>query len=72
MHAPDRDRHQGESAIRDQRIETSCSNNGVECGQGWYQKVLAETKGLRVRLATLAPLLHWRVCHVAAPLGAGS
>lgn len=55
---------QGESAIRDQRIEMSCSKDGAECGQGWYQKVLPEAKGLRGRLATLSPLLHWRVCHV--------
>jgi DNA sulfur modification protein DndC len=55
---------QGESAIRDQRIEMSCSKDGAECGQGWYQKVLPEAKGLRGRLATLAPPLHWRVCHV--------
>jgi DNA sulfur modification protein DndC len=55
---------QGERAIRDQRIEMSCSKDGAECGQGWYQKVLPEAKGLRGRLATLAPLLHWRVCHV--------
>jgi DNA sulfur modification protein DndC len=55
---------QGESAIRDQRIEMSCSKDGAECGQGWYQKVLPNAKGLRGRLATLAPLLHWRVCHV--------
>lgn len=55
---------QGESAIRDQRIEMSCGKDGAECGQGWYQKVLPESKGLRGRIATLAPLLHWRVCHV--------
>ncbi|VFR81111.1 3'-phosphoadenosine 5'-phosphosulfate sulfurtransferase DndC [plant metagenome] len=55
---------QGESAIRDRRIEMSCGKDGAECGQGWYQKVLPEAKGLRGRLATLAPLLHWRVCHV--------
>lgn len=55
---------QGESAIRDQRIEMSCSKDGAECGQGWYQKVLPNAPGLRGRLATLAPLLHWRVCHV--------
>ncbi|MCI2809368.1 phosphoadenosine phosphosulfate reductase domain-containing protein [Eoetvoesiella caeni] len=55
---------QGESAIRDHRIEMSCGKDGAECGQGWYQKVLPEAKGLRGRLATLAPLLHWRVCHV--------
>lgn len=55
---------QGESAIRDRRIEMSCSKDGAECGQGWYQQILPESKGLRGRIATLAPLLHWRVCHV--------
>lgn len=55
---------QGESAIRDRRIEMSCGKDGAECGQGWYQQVLPEAKGLKGRLATLAPLLHWRVCHV--------
>lgn len=55
---------QGESAMRDRRIEMSCSKDGAECGQGWYQQVLPNAKGLRGRLSTLAPLLHWRVCHV--------
>lgn len=55
---------QGESAIRDRRIEMSCGKDGAECGQGWYQKLLPESTGLRGRIATLAPLLHWRVCHV--------
>lgn len=55
---------QGESAIRDQRIEMSCSKDGAECGQGWYQQVLPNAKGLRGRMAVLAPILHWRVCHV--------
>ena len=55
---------QGESAIRDRRIEMSCSKDGAECGQGWYQQLLPESKGVRGRIATLAPLLHWRVCHV--------
>ena len=55
---------QGESAIRDRRIEMSCGKDGAECGQGWYQKTLPEAKGVRGRIATLAPLLHWRVCHV--------
>ncbi len=55
---------QGESAVRDRRIEMSCGKDGAECGQGWYQQVLPNAKGLRGRLATLAPLLHWRVCHV--------
>lgn len=55
---------QGESAIRDRRIEMSCGKDGAECGQGWYQEVLPNAKGVRGRIATLAPLLHWRVCHV--------
>lgn len=49
----------GESAARDQRIALSCSKNGGECGQGWFQ----ETTPAAVA-DTLAPLLHWRVCHV--------
>lgn len=49
----------GESAVRDARIVLSCSKGDGECGQGWYQRDLAD----RGR-ATLAPLLHWRVCHV--------
>lgn len=53
---------QGESSVRDGRIAMSCGKDGAECGQGWYQKVLPEAKGIRGRLATLAPLLHWRVC----------
>lgn len=53
---------QGESAVRDGRIAMSCSKDGAECGQGWYQQVLPEAKGVRGRIATLAPLLHWRVC----------
>lgn len=55
---------QGESAIRDGRIAMSCSKDGAECGQGWYQQVLPEAKSIRGRIATLAPILHWRVCHV--------
>ncbi|WP_207425974.1 phosphoadenosine phosphosulfate reductase family protein [Pedobacter sp. SYSU D00535] len=50
---------QGESAIRDSRIVLSCSKNGAECGQGWYQETLPESL-----CDTLAPILHWRVCHV--------
>jgi len=50
---------QGESAIRDGRIAMSCSRDGAECGQGWYQEALPNQL-----CATLAPILHWRVCHV--------
>ena len=50
---------QGESAVRDGRIAMSCSRDGAECGQGWYQETLPEAL-----CNTLAPLLHWRVCHV--------
>ncbi|HEU0045105.1 phosphoadenosine phosphosulfate reductase family protein [Sphingomonas sp.] len=55
---------EGESAVRDGRIAMSCSKDGAECGQGWYQQVLPDAKGIRGRIATLAPLLHWRVCTV--------
>ena len=50
---------QGESAIRDGRIAMSCGRDGAECGQGWYQETLPDQL-----CDTLAPLLHWRVCHV--------
>jgi len=49
----------GESAVRDARIALSCGKNGAECGQGWFQ----ETTPASVA-DTLAPILHWRVCHV--------
>jgi DNA sulfur modification protein DndC len=49
----------GESAVRDARIALSCGRNGAECGQGWFQ----ETTPASVA-DTLAPILHWRVCHV--------
>lgn len=51
---------QGESAIRDGRIAMSCGKDGAECGQGWYQ----EDKSITALSDTLAPILHWRVCHV--------
>lgn len=50
---------QGESAIRDGRISLSCSKNGSECGQGWYQTGLDNDM-----CSTLAPILHWRVCTI--------
>ena len=49
----------GESAVRDARIALSCSKNGAECGQGWFQEATPEAVA-----DTLAPILHWRVCLV--------
>ena len=49
---------QGESAVRDQRISISCSKNGSECGQGWFQTMTAP------QTDTLAPILSWRQCNV--------
>lgn len=49
----------GESAARDQRIALSCSKDGGECGQGWFQVQTPASVA-----DTLAPLLHWRVCHI--------
>jgi DNA sulfur modification protein DndC len=49
----------GESAPRDGRIIASCSKDGAECGQGWFQTSLPGDV-----CDTLAPILHWRVCHV--------
>jgi len=45
----------GESAARDERIVLSCSRDGAECGQGHFFQAISNT---------LAPLVHWRVCHV--------
>jgi DNA sulfur modification protein DndC len=49
----------GESAARDQRISISCTKDGGECGQGWFQQ--STSKAIA---DTLAPIVHWRVCHV--------
>lgn len=49
----------GESEARDQRIAISCSRDSGECGQGWMQVATPESLA-----DTLAPLLHWRLCHV--------
>ncbi len=49
----------GESAARDQRIAVSCTKDGGECGQGWFQHTSSEAVA-----DILAPILHWRVCHV--------
>jgi DNA sulfur modification protein DndC len=51
----------GESAVRDARIVTSCSRDGAECGQGWFQEATPDAIA-----DTLAPILHWRVCNVWA------
>jgi DNA sulfur modification protein DndC len=37
----------------------SCSRDGAECGQGWFQEATPDSIA-----DTLAPLLHWRVCFV--------
>lgn len=55
----------GESAQRDARIILSCSRDGAECGQGWFQEATPEAIA-----DTLAPLVHWRLCHVWAWLTA--
>lgn len=49
----------GESQARDARIALSCSKDGAECGQGYFQQATPEAVA-----DTLAPLVHWRVCHV--------
>lgn len=49
----------GESAARDGRIAVSCSKDSGECGQGWFQ--LATDASVA---DTLAPIVHWRLCHV--------
>lgn len=49
----------GESAARDGRIALACGKNNSECGQGWFQEATPDHVA-----DTLAPLLHWRLCHV--------
>ena len=41
------------------RWSKGLERNGAECGQGWFQETLPESL-----CDTLAPILHWRVCHV--------
>lgn len=48
----------GESAVRDQRIAIACGKD-AECGQGYYQESTPESVA-----DTMAPIIHWRVCHV--------
>jgi hypothetical protein len=35
----------GESAARDQRIALSCTKDGGECGQGWFQQTTSTRGG---------------------------
>ena len=49
----------GESAARDNRIAVSCNKDSGECGQGWFYSDPPENV-----TDTLAPLVHWRLCHV--------
>lgn len=55
----------GESAARDERIALSCNRDNAECGQGWFQQAKSDAIA-----DTLAPILHFRVCHVWAWLTA--
>lgn len=65
----------GESARRDQTIAAACSRDGAECGQGRIHLSMAGAKDNDINryfipggdadpCDTLAPILHWRVCHV--------
>jgi DNA sulfur modification protein DndC len=64
----------GESAQRDARIALSCSSKGgTECGAAQFQAIADSTGGSGPKfyqapgkngLATLAPIIHWRICHV--------
>jgi DNA sulfur modification protein DndC len=49
----------GESAARDQRIALACSKHDGECSQGWFQQTTPASVA-----DVLAPILHFRVCHV--------
>lgn len=69
----------GESFARDQRIVTACTKDGGECGQGWFFTQDGEEEegewGLHFRRKrrmpadSLAPILHWRLCHLQDFLG---
>ena len=62
----------GESAARDQRIAVACSTKGgTECGSAHFQGMDAGNEGPKFfqqpgknGIATLAPITHWRICHV--------
>lgn len=51
----------GESAARDNRIALACTTNGAECGQGHFHQAIDGAAA-----DTLAPIVHWRVCHIWA------
>ncbi len=50
---------EGESAARDKRIALACSKDDTECGQGYFHVNPSQAVD-----DVLAPILHWRVCHV--------
>lgn len=52
---------EGESAARDGRITAACSKDGGECGQGYLYVHTASA----THADPFAPILSWRVCHVA-------
>lgn len=65
----------GESAARDRKIAATCNKDSGECGTGLMHvknasKEHRDTPGMFVPSPptavsdTLAPLLHWRLCHV--------
>ena len=64
----------GESAARDARIALSCSSKGgTECGAAQFQAMAGTTDDSGPKyyqppggdgLATMAPIIHWRICHV--------
>lgn len=64
----------GESAARDARIALSCSSKGgTECGAAQFQALAATTNERGPKyfqaagkngIATLAPIIGWRICHV--------
>ena len=64
----------GESAARDARIALSCSSKGgTECGAAQFQAMAGTTSDSGPKffqaagkdgIATLAPIIHWRICHV--------
>lgn len=65
----------GESARRDETIAAACSRDGAECGQGRMALAMAGSRDGDINrffipgtdgypCDTLAPVLHWRTCHV--------